>query len=68
MWYHYLGLVVGLWLIATSLYNIVVAGNRSGWVINGISTAIGGGLAMWAYSGLMAPPAIALPIGGRRRY
>jgi hypothetical protein len=65
MWYHYLLLLVALYLVGTSLYNVVMAGNQAGWVINGISAAIGGGLLVWAWGGIMAPPATVL--GGRRR-
>jgi hypothetical protein len=65
MWYHYLLLLIALYLIGTSIYNVVMAGNQAGWVINGISAAIGGGFLMWASSGLSAPPAPVL--GGRRR-
>jgi hypothetical protein len=50
MWYHYLLLLVALYLVGTSIYNVVMAGNQAGWVINGISAAIGGGLAVWAWS------------------
>ena len=64
MWYHYIILVIGLYLVGTSLYNIVMAGNRAGWVINGISAAIGGGFLVWASGGLTAAPAAVL--GGRR--
>ena len=63
MWYHYLLLLIALYLVGTSIYNVVMAGNQAGWVINGISAAIGGGFLVWAWSGLTASPAV---VGGRR--
>jgi hypothetical protein len=68
MWYHYLVMIIALYLIASSIYNIVMAGNQSGWIVNGVTTAIGGGLAFWAWSGITAPVLPPPFIGGRRRY
>lgn len=68
MWYHYLGLIVALYLIGTSIYNIVMSGNRSGWIVNGISTAIGGGLLWWSWSGIMTPVSVIPSVVGGRRY
>jgi hypothetical protein len=64
MWYHYLVLAIALYLVGSSIYNIIMAGNRSGWIVNGISAAIGGGLVFWAWSGITTPPPSIL--GGRR--
>jgi len=44
-----------------------MSGNRSGWIVNGVSAAIGGGLVFWAWSGITAPAVTPL-LGGRRRY
>jgi hypothetical protein len=66
MWYHYIGVLIGLYLVGSSIYNIVMSGNRSGWIINGVSTAIGGGLLWWASSGIMTPVVPPSIIGGRR--
>jgi hypothetical protein len=68
MWYHYLVLLIALYLIGSSIYNIVMAGNQAGWVVNGISTAIGGGMAFWAWNSINAPVVPPPIIGGRRRY
>jgi hypothetical protein len=68
MWYHYLGVLIGLYLVGSSIYNIVMSGNRSGWIVNGISTAIGGGLLWWASSGIMTPVYVPPPMLGGRRY
>ena len=68
MWYHYLVMLLALYLIGSSIYNIVMAGNQSGWIVNGITTAIGGGLAFWAWTGITAPVMPPPILGGRRRY
>jgi len=69
MWWHYLVMIIGLYLLATSLYNIAMAGNQAGWIVNGISSAIGGAMIYYAYVGITAPAPLALPpaVGGRRR-
>lgn len=53
---YYLLVLVGLYLVASSIYNIVMAGNRSGWIVNGISAAIGGAIAYFAWTRATAPP------------
>jgi hypothetical protein len=68
MWYHYLVMLLALYLIGSSLYNIVMAGNQAGWIVNGITAAIGGGLAFWAWTGITAPVVPPPILGGRRRY
>ena len=45
-----------------------MSGNRSGWIVNGISAAIGGGLVFWSWSGITAPVIPPPLLGGRRRY
>jgi hypothetical protein len=75
MWYHYIVLVIALYLVGSSIYNIVMSGNQAGWIVNGITTAIGGGLALFAWNGINAPaPMLSAPLlssgtpmfGGRR--
>uniref|UniRef100_A0A6C0EUB7 Uncharacterized protein n=1 Tax=viral metagenome TaxID=1070528 RepID=A0A6C0EUB7_9ZZZZ len=66
MWYHYLVMLIALYLIGSSIYNLVMAGNQSGWIVNGISAAIGGGLAFYAYSGITAPVLPPPMLGGRK--
>ena len=68
MWYHYLVLLVALYLVGSSIYNLVMAGNRSGWIVNGISAAIGGGLAFYAWNGINTPEIPPPLLGGRRRW
>jgi hypothetical protein len=61
-------MLLALYLIGSSLYNIVMAGNQAGWIVNGITAAIGGGLAFWAWTGITAPVVPPSILGGRRRY
>lgn len=61
-------MLLALYLIGSSLYNIVMAGNQAGWIVNGITAAIGGGLAFWAWTGITAPVVPPPILGGRRRY
>jgi hypothetical protein len=67
MWYHYLLLVVGLWFVATSIYNIVMSGNKAGWIVNGLSTAVGGAFAWYGWSGIF-PPTPTLVLGGYSKW
>lgn len=59
-------MLIALYLIGSSIYNLVMAGNQSGWIVNGISAAIGGGLAFYAYSGITAPVLPPPMLGGRK--
>jgi len=43
-----------------------MVGNQSGWIVNGITAAIGGGLAYFAYSGITAPVLPPPFVGGKR--
>jgi hypothetical protein len=67
MWYHYLALLVGLYLVATSLYHLIMFRGVTGYVMNGISLAIGVALAYYGYAGVTAP-VVPPPIfsGGRK--
>lgn len=56
MWYHYLGLLAGLYLVAVSIYHMVTYRTIMGYVTNSIYILIGLGIAWWAYSGISAPP------------
>jgi len=71
MWYHYLGLLAGLYLVAVSIYHMVTNRSIMGYITNAVYILIGLGVAWWAYSGITAPPpSIFSPntmTGGRRR-
>ncbi len=71
MWYHYLSLLVGLYLIGSAVYSMVMVSGTlySRWISNGIYAAIGVGITMWSWSGITAPPPGSIPAiiqGGRR--
>ena len=68
---YYFLVLVGLYLVGTAIYNIVMVGNRDGWILNGITAAIGGGIAYFAYSKVAAPPSViqqAMSAGSRKRW
>jgi hypothetical protein len=72
MWYHYLALLIGLYLFGSSVYNAVVVGVSGGYVISGINIAIGLALIGFGYYGITAPapvvaPAVAPLLGGLRK-
>ena len=56
MWYHYLLLLAGLYLVGSAIYSIVT-GPRSvtGMAMSAVQIAIGGGIAYYGYSGIMTP-------------
>lgn len=56
MWYHYLLLVAGLYLVGSAIYSIVTgARSVTSLAMNGVQIAIGGGIAYYGYSGIMTP-------------
>ena len=71
MWYHYLGLLAGLYLVAVSIYHMVTNRSIMGYITNAVYILIGLGVAWWAYSGITAPPPSIFSsspmTGGRRR-
>jgi hypothetical protein len=67
MWYHYLAILVGIYMVASALYTIIKSRGTVSYVFNGIYIAIGGYIAWWAYSALTAPPPLIM-MGGRRRW
>jgi hypothetical protein len=68
MWWHYIFLLFGIYLVASSLYNIVINGNPSGWIVNGVSVIIGVVLTMWSWGAINTPPPMSILGGGRRRW
>ena len=74
MWYHYLSLLVGLYLVGSAIYSMVMVSGTlySRWISNGIYAAIGVAIVMWSWSGITAPPPGSIPgitmAGGRRRW
>lgn len=75
MWYHYLTLLVGLYLVGSAIYSMVMVPGTmySRWISNAIYAVIGGVIVWWSWSGINTPavPAyVSTPgmMGGRRRY
>jgi hypothetical protein len=72
MWYHYLILLVGLYLVGSAVYSMVMT--RGPWfsryVFNGLYIAIGIAITNWAWANRNPPSAIAqlMQQGGRRSY
>jgi hypothetical protein len=58
MWYHYLLLAAGLYLVGSAIYGLVV-GPRSvtSMAMSAVQIAIGGGIAYYGYTGIMTPVA-----------
>lgn len=75
MWYHYLSLLVGLYLVGSAIYSMATVSGSiySRWISNGIYAVIGVAIVMWSWSGINAPPPSYFPttttgmMGGRRR-
>jgi hypothetical protein len=70
MWYHYIALLVGLYLVGSSLYTVITGKiyGVTGYVINGLYIAIGGYMAYWAYGTITAPAPLLQMTGGRKWY
>lgn len=76
MWYHYLTLLVGLYLVGSAIYSMVAVPGTlySRWISNGLYIVIGGAIAWWSWSAISAPvvpsymPTTTGMMGGRRRY
>lgn len=58
MWYHYLLLLAGVYLVGSAVYSLVT-GSRTltSLIMDGVQIAIGAGIAYYGYSGAMAPAA-----------
>jgi hypothetical protein len=66
MWYHYVGLIIAVYLASSAIYTLVVGPKTVGSLaINGVYVAIGLFMMSWAYSGITAPPPSIF--GARRR-
>ena len=73
MWYHYLILLVGLYLLGSSMYSMAMVRGTlyNRWISNGIYAAIGVAIAMWSWGKINAPPPgiyDTVMSGGRRNH
>jgi hypothetical protein len=79
MWYHWILVVVGVYLVGSAIYS-VVTGTRTvtSLAMNGVQMAIGAGLGYYGYSSAMTPavpsfvpqamaPAVSTMMGGMRK-
>lgn len=75
MWYHYLFIVAGLYMVGSAIYNIMT-GSRSmtSLMMNGVEVAMGAAIGYYGYSGVTAPapmlslpPAVSTMVGGAIR-
>lgn len=67
MWYHYLAMAIGAYLVGMGLWYLFTNKTRFnglGWVMWSIPRLIGLALLWWGYSGISAPPMM----GGKRRW
>lgn len=78
MWYHYILIVAGLYLVGSAIYTLVTGARGTvSYVLNGLQIAIGLGVGYYGYSGVTAPaptmlpaavaPAVNTMMGGMRR-
>lgn len=61
MWYHWLLVVAGLYLVGSAIYS-VVTGSRTvtNLIMDAVQIAIGGGIAYYGYTNAMTPAAPSL--------
>jgi hypothetical protein len=56
MWYHYLLLAAGLYLVGSAIYSLVVGPRTiTSMAMSAVQIAIGGGIAYYGYTGIMTP-------------
>lgn len=76
MWYHYLFILVGLYLVGSAVYSMVTNRATTNLIMSGVQIAIGGGIAYYGYSGVTAPepapilsavPGVSGMVGGLRK-
>lgn len=74
MWYHYLLLLIGAYIVLIGLYDLVTnkySFNAMGWTIWGVTRVVGLVLIYIGWSGLSTPayyvPPSTTMMGGRRR-
>jgi len=64
MWWHYITIAVGLWIVGTSLYSIFSVNQNGGKVVNGMTACIG---AIISYGGFKDLRSVSTAIVGARR-
>ena len=70
MWYHYIFLAIGAYLVIAGIYELVTnkySFNAVGWTFWSLGRLLGLGLLYMGWSGLSAPAVPPAVMGGRRR-
>lgn len=76
MWYHWLLVIAGLYLVASGIYSIVTNRSMQNIIMSGVQVAIGAAVGWYGYSSATATPSIVPPpvanvastmMGGLRR-
>ena len=56
MWYHYLLVLAGRYLVGSAIYNIVTGSrSKSSLIMDAVQIDIGGGIGYNGYTGIMTP-------------
>ncbi len=76
MWYHWLLVVAGLYLVGSAIYSIIANRSMTNVIMSGIQIAVGAGIGWYGYTNAMTPtvptllPGVPTPgamMGGLRR-
>lgn len=73
MWYHYLAILVALYMVGSAAYDMFMGYGPwyTRFVFNGIYIAVGLAIGSWAISGISAPSPMAqaaVMMGGRSKW
>lgn len=55
MWYHWLLVIAGLYLVGSGIYSIVTNRSMSNIIMSGVEVAIGAAVGYYGYSSAMTP-------------
>ena len=78
MWYHWLLVVAGVYMVGSAIYSIISNRSMTNVIMSGVQIAIGAGVGYYGYSSAMAPavssfvptamaPAVNTMMGGFRK-
>jgi hypothetical protein len=56
MWYHYLLILAGLYLVGSAIFSIISNRSMTNLIMSGVQGVIGAAIAYYGYSSAMAPP------------
>jgi len=55
MWYHWLLVVAGLYLVGSAVYSIITNRSMTNIIMSGVQLVIGGAIGYYGYTNAMAP-------------